>query len=250
MDRLVTSSRLLQPPSTDDKDGNKETRALADRSGNAAGALVTGLAPTATALAVYFCFSDLVLITQSLYYNTLSARRAARERTRSSDSEGSEEEPLLRRRRTSSVGLPGSRRRHSFHREESGFDPITRIVTGEDDVPDSNPWLHNSLSIAAVHLIGALGWFVSYKAGAWDGPETPGAPAPMSTIAKVGIALGYASALCYLCARIPQIIKNYRDKSCEGMSYSLGETSLPCLVAVLLMLCLQVLPCCSSCCPS
>jgi hypothetical protein len=30
--------------------------------------------------------------------------------------------------------------------------------------------------------------------------------------------LGYASAVCYLGARIPQIIKNQREKSCEGLS--------------------------------
>ncbi|KAL2158455.1 hypothetical protein VTH06DRAFT_4503 [Thermothelomyces fergusii] len=37
-------------------------------------------------------------------------------------------------------------------------------------------------------------------------------------VAVVGMVLGYASALCYLCARIPQIIKNYREKSCEGLA--------------------------------
>ncbi|KAJ4162922.1 hypothetical protein NW754_014343 [Fusarium falciforme] len=35
---------------------------------------------------------------------------------------------------------------------------------------------------------------------------------------KVGIMLGYGSAVRYLCARIPQIIKNYREKSCEGLA--------------------------------
>jgi uncharacterized protein with PQ loop repeat len=30
--------------------------------------------------------------------------------------------------------------------------------------------------------------------------------------------LGYVSAVCYLGARIPQIIKNQREKSCEGLS--------------------------------
>ena len=30
--------------------------------------------------------------------------------------------------------------------------------------------------------------------------------------------LGYLSAMLYLGARIPQIIKNYREKSCEGLS--------------------------------
>lgn len=191
-------------------------RALTDPSPDFAGALVTGIAPTATALAAYFCFSDLVLISQCLYYNTLTARRA-RQRTTSSATDASEDEPLLRRRRASSgAALPGSQRRNSMRHEESGFDPIRRVVTGEDETPDSNPALHNALSIAAVYIVGALGWFVSYKAGAWDTPESPDLPEAKSTVAIIGMSLGYLSAICYLCARIPQIIKNYREKSCEG----------------------------------
>lgn len=30
--------------------------------------------------------------------------------------------------------------------------------------------------------------------------------------------LGYASAVCYLGARIPQIIKNQKERSCDGLS--------------------------------
>ncbi|KAK7962180.1 vacuolar membrane pq loop repeat protein [Apiospora aurea] len=185
---------------------------------NLCGALATGIAPTATALAAYFCFSDLVLISQCLYYNTRNARRA-RQRAASNATDASEDEPLLRRRRASSgAALPGSQRRNSMRHEESGFDPIRRVVTGEDETPDSNPALHNALSVAAVYIVGTLGWFISYKAGAWDAPESPDLPAAKSAVAIVGMSLGYLSAVCYLCARIPQIIKNYREKSCEGLA--------------------------------
>ncbi|KAI1466513.1 PQ-loop-domain-containing protein [Daldinia caldariorum] len=183
---------------------------------NLSGALVTGLAPTATALAGYFCISDVILIAQSVYYNTLNARRT-RQRTQSTESELSEDEPLLQPRRSSS-GLPGSHRRHSMHHSESGLDPIKRIVTGEDDTPDSNPWLHNALSVVAIYIVGAAGWFVSYKVGAWDKPDATDEPAMDSTVGILGLVLGYASAICYLCARIPQIIKNYREKSCDGLA--------------------------------
>ncbi len=184
---------------------------------------MTHLAPSGIALACYFCIADVVLISQCLYYNTKNARRAHRlERRRSAPTEGSgetEEEPLLARRRSSSIGLPGSRRRHSMRHTESNLDPLTRIITGEDDNPDSNPWLHNTLSLLAVWVVGATGYFVSYHVGAWD--LTPEVPAPDSLEAKeaaaiAGMALGYFSALCYLCARVNQIIKNYREQSCEG----------------------------------
>lgn len=159
---------------------------------------MTGLAPTATALAGYFCISDIILISQSLYYNVINARKA-RQRTRSTQSEASEDEPLLQPRRRSSSGLPGSHRRHSVHHSESNLEPIKRVFTGEDDTPDSNPWLHNALSVAAVYIVGAAGWFISYKVGAWEKPDAADdEPSTESPVAILGMVLGYASALCYL----------------------------------------------------
>ncbi|CAK7233290.1 hypothetical protein SCUCBS95973_008545 [Sporothrix curviconia] len=218
---------------------------------NLAGALWTSLAPTAVALACYFCVADVILITQCLYYNAKTARRdrllrQGRTRRRSSSTavarhardedvsedvfpeEGDEDEddsPLLAHRRSSSIGLPGSHRRHSTRRSESNLDPLRRMITGEDETPDSNPWLHNALSLASVWIVGALGYFASYRMGAWEvsdpvggGDEDPSLAAADNVYAKIGLALGYFSAACYLCARIPQIMKNYHEKSCEGLA--------------------------------
>lgn len=166
------------------------------------GALFTRLAPTAIALAGYFCIADIVLIGQALYYNTLNARRASRaEEARPIDP--SEESPLIsnrNRRRSSSYGLPGSQRRHATH-TESSMEPLRKIVTGEDDTPDSSPWIHNTLSLLAVYVIGFAGWFVSYKVGAWENGDsgTPDAPEDaQTTIEIVGLILGYISAILYL----------------------------------------------------
>lgn len=147
----------------------------------------------------YFCLSDLVLITQSLYYNAVNARKARQSASPPpAESAAPEEEPLLRRRRrASSAGLPGSHRRNSLH-QESSFDPLRRVVTGEDETPERNPWLSNALSIAAVYVVGTAGWFVSYHAGAWDGQPDQDGPATESAVATAGMVLGYASAVCYL----------------------------------------------------
>ncbi|KAI9163290.1 putative vacuolar amino acid transporter YPQ3 [Paramyrothecium foliicola] len=186
---------------------------------NLIGALFTHLAPTAVALASYFCVSDMVLISQCFYYNTLNADRNSRaQEVEPNDPE--EDSPLLSRRRSSSLGLPGSHRRHATH-TESSIEPIRKMVQGEDETDDSNPWLHNTLSLLAVYVIGFAGWFISYKAGAWgsDEPSVPDdAPDGKNTLEIVGLSMGYFSALCYLCARIPQIVKNYREKSCEGLA--------------------------------
>ncbi|KAH7157463.1 PQ loop repeat-domain-containing protein [Dactylonectria estremocensis] len=183
------------------------------------GALFTRLAPTAVALASYFCIADIILIAQTVYYRTVSARRASQQHI-DHLADPSEESPLIARRRSSSFGLPGSQRQHTTH-TESSLEPLRKIVTGEDETPDSRPWIHNGMSLLAVYLIGFAGWFVSYKAGAW-GSTDPTPPDVTvneeSTTEIIGLTLGYFSAACYLCARIPQIIKNYQEQSCEGLA--------------------------------
>ena len=178
---------------------------------NLAGALWAGLVPTVIALAIYFCFADLVLISQCLYYNLKNTRRSRKSLTRSTDSV---EAPLLGRRDSSNIGLPGSHRRDSQasrrRRRASSLPTIADVETGGSE------WIKNALSIVGVCVVGAAGWAIAWKTGVW-------APQPTSEDSTGEIAfgaqvLGYISAVCYLGARIPQIIKNQREKSCEGLS--------------------------------
>ncbi|OCL03867.1 vacuolar membrane PQ loop repeat protein [Glonium stellatum] len=186
---------------------------------NLAGAVWAGLVPTAIVLAVYFCFSDLILITQCLYYNFINARKSRKEITRPNQTQDSAEQPLLGRR-DSSIGLPGSHRRRSSaasrqHRASlARTDSLTSIV--EEDSP-SNEWAKNIISILAVCAAGTAGWAIAWKTEVWT--PTPVDDGAGGTDMALGAQiLGYASAICYLGARIPQIMKNYKDKSCEGLS--------------------------------
>jgi uncharacterized protein with PQ loop repeat len=177
---------------------------------NLAGALWAGLVPTVIALAIYFCFADLILISQCVYYNLKNARR---ERKASARSTESVEAPLLGRRDSSNLGLPGSHRRDSQasrRRRASSLPTIADVEEGGGE------WVKNSLSVVGVCVVGAAGWAIAWKTGVWS-------PQPLDEAAGTDMALGaqllgYASAVCYLGARIPQIIKNQRDKSCEGLS--------------------------------
>lgn len=172
------------------------------------GALFTNLAPSAIALASYFCLADIILITQCIYYNAKNARsptrrgrgrRASREEPVSAPGP-SEHSPLLApRQRSSSVGLPGSFRQSSTH-EASSLEPLRKVVAGEDQTSDSRPWLNNTLALLAVWLVGGLGWFVSYKFGAWDTDSSAGGPAAPGDVPthQIGSILGYISAVLYL----------------------------------------------------
>ena len=59
---------------------------------NLIGALWAGLVPTVIAIAIYFCFADLILISQCIYYNMKNARRSQKALLRAEDRA---ESPLL-----------------------------------------------------------------------------------------------------------------------------------------------------------
>jgi hypothetical protein len=190
---------------------------------NLAGALWAGLVPTVTALAVYFCFADLILISQCVYYNIINARRDRKLSQLSAESTDSAEQPLLRRstsyesgrrRRRSSMGLPGSHhRRSSASRRQSSLAAI--VEEGEGNVA----WFKNSMSIFLVVAAGTAGWAIAWRSNVWHpAPEESGDDGQSGHVALGAEILGYISAVCYLGARIPQIIKNQRDRSCEGLS--------------------------------
>lgn len=183
---------------------------------NLAGSLWAGLVPTVTALAVYFCFADLILITQCVYYNVKNARRSGRRSARGTTGivDGAEQ-PLLGRRDSSNLGLPGSHRRKSSASMRRRASSLPSLVEDASE-DESGSWLKNALSIVGVCIIGAVGWAIAWSTGVWQPtPLEDGTGAEMTLGAE---ALGYASAICYLGARIPQIIKNQRDRSCEGLS--------------------------------
>ncbi|RSL69360.1 hypothetical protein CEP53_002242 [Fusarium sp. AF-6] len=159
---------------------------------NFVGALLTRLAPTAIGLAGYFCIADLVLIGQCLYYKTAKSHPPSVSST-GVDVVSSEQTPLL-----SST-------------QQSGPTERSKI----------NLWLSNTLSLFAVGVVGCVSWFATYELGFLGSSETDAPDTEQDSnkmLETVGIMLGYGSAVCYLCARIPQIIKNYREKSCEGLA--------------------------------
>jgi uncharacterized protein with PQ loop repeat len=187
---------------------------------NLIGAIWAGLVPTVIALAVYFCFADLILISQCLYYNIMNARKAGRKSAQTAvvDGEGGIEQPLLSHRRDSSnLGLPGSHTRRESAASASRRRRASSLPSISEDANESSEAIKNTLSILGVCIVGAVGWAIAWRAHVWvpTPDEDDSAGMDMALGAQI---LGYVSAVCYLGARIPQIIKNQRDRSCEGLS--------------------------------
>jgi len=150
-----------------------------------------------------------------------------------------EEEPLLSRRDRSisqgssnMTGLPGSysRRKSSAasarHKRRGTDDSLLKIPEdGDARIEDSTriagrEWVKNLTSIVLICVLGAAGWAVAWRTGGWKPAELPrGSSVHGGKDMPLGAELlGYFSAACYLGARIPQILKNWREKSCEGLS--------------------------------
>ncbi|EGP85789.1 uncharacterized protein MYCGRDRAFT_100840 [Zymoseptoria tritici IPO323] len=199
---------------------------------NLVGALWAGLVPTVIALAIYFCFADTILILQCLYYNSRKSR-AQKETSGGviASTGASEQSPLLQgdtnkhaarpsRRLTDvteeNMGLPGSRRRSSAFssRRHDHNDSLSRVL---EEPTKTHSTVKNTVSIFLVMAVGAAGWAIAWKTGAWRPSTVSGDGGDDHTPIGAEI-LGYASAVCYLGARIPQIIKNQREKSCDGLS--------------------------------
>ncbi|KAM3415124.1 hypothetical protein BST61_g10250 [Cercospora zeina] len=223
---------------------------------NFAGAIWAGLVPTVIALAVYFCFLDLILIAQCLYYLGVKQRRAAAAAAETGDrvvaggnavmqrTESSETTPLLdgnnvvaaandnkgsqsptsgRRRFTDvtdeNLGMPGSRRSSTaMQRQRTNtndhVDSLSKIL---EEPKTGKTWLKNAVSVILILAAGTAGWTIAWKAGVWQ--PTPVGEEGSDEHTPVGAEiLGYISAVAYLGARIPQIIKNQRERSCEGLS--------------------------------
>ncbi|PWY76241.1 PQ-loop-domain-containing protein [Aspergillus heteromorphus CBS 117.55] len=190
---------------------------------NLIGGAWAGLVPVIVAIAVYFCIADGVLIGQCLYYKVRNSRAAAaaaarHRRRRSSLDTPDPTTPLLGRRFSDAIeNSRGSARRADSHGQTAGAgadDTLAKIVE-ENDV-GRKAWVKNLSSVLAICVIGMAGWTMAWRTGVWKpAPEEVDGGVDMAPGAMV---LGYISAVCYLGARLPQIYKNYCDKSCEGLS--------------------------------
>ncbi|CZT22948.1 related to vacuolar membrane PQ loop repeat protein [Ramularia collo-cygni] len=202
---------------------------------NLAGALWAGLVPTVIALAIYFCILDTILIAQCLYYRSVkngklspsaqtepSSAVAPNERAPLLSNEAPKSPTQDRHRRLTDVtdenmGLPGSRRRSSALHRTSTNDLSSHVPVVAQPTPRAGA-LRNTVSIIMIMIAGAAGWAVAWKSGAWRPTAVSGEGGSGEATPIGAEVLGYASAVCYLGARIPQIIKNQKERSCDGLS--------------------------------
>lgn len=142
----------------------------------------------------------MILIAQVLYYRKYPYRK----RRRSSHSPGpshlSPATPLLNPNKAPKVPLPIS------NTKACKTTHIARLTVV----------LINSSAVIAVMISGILGFYLSRLYG----PSVPsGSPENDEIeISTLGQIFGWGCAVLYLGSRIPQVVKNFRRKSTEGLS--------------------------------
>lgn len=224
---------------------------------NIIGAILQGVLPTMTILAVYYTFADLVLLSQCFYYrgwrlSDLLKEDGAGETAVEEEEDDDEDTPLLRRedpptptrhltpadadRRRPSNSSNGSFSDHFRRIDGTHLSPATPLLRPKSatDVPSSytfkktstlNALLFNTSVILLVCAAGVLGWWLSARSSAY--PQHPShhhhhhphtSPESHIRFDVLGQVFGYLCAALYLGSRIPQLLLNYRRKSTEGVS--------------------------------
>lgn len=151
---------------------------------NLAGCIWANLVPTTIFVAVYYIVSDAVILFEAFYFRSIAPGKELLTIDESSTLIESPAELFVEDERRSTVAVT--------------------IV-------------YNILACVGVTALGCIGWYLSVIMinDDMNGPTNPDPTGHLSFGPQI---LGYSSAMLYLCARIPQIIKNYKKQKTEGLA--------------------------------
>ncbi|KAL8645756.1 MAG: hypothetical protein Q9210_006532 [Variospora velana] len=181
---------------------------------NIIGAVLQGVIPTMTILAVYYTFADVVLLGQCFYYHgfTLSDAQPSSNEDTIAD-EATEESPLL------SDG--NSSGRSSSRSAVADAEPLA----SKHSISSLRTVLFNTTALILVCAAGVAGWAVSMGSARNKYPHRGQDTSTTTILESEGVRFdlwgqvsGYLSAALYLGSRVPQLLLNYRRKSTEGVS--------------------------------
>ncbi|CAN6668664.1 probable vacuolar amino acid transporter YPQ3 [Trichomonascus vanleenenianus] len=168
---------------------------------NVIGAILQDVLPTMIILAVYYTLADIVLLIQCLVYNSRMNTPEAVDPKHLSPATPLLDEEVLQHHQYGALVVP-------IGDEES------QAVVVEPPLPRWKAALYNTLVVTSVVASGVIGWYLSSGSkSSDDGPEEP------QTMNFWGQVFGWLCAFFYLGSRVPQLLLNFKRKSCEGISF-------------------------------
>ncbi|KAJ8663787.1 hypothetical protein O0I10_000061 [Lichtheimia ornata] len=183
---------------------------------NLVGVVLQGLLPTMFVLALWYSVADIGLIWQVLYYRRRQPKflvveeeinTASNNNRRSSQHNADETEPLLRR--TSAT---------QEEQQHLSWRPVTAAYTGNRD-PQSTLSM-NVLFAVSTTLLTIISCYAYIHFGL-SSPQQHSELDDESQSQKLQLwpqIFGWVSASLYISSRMPQIIKNWKQQSTEGLS--------------------------------
>lgn len=164
---------------------------------NVLGAVLQGVLPTMTILAVYYTLADIVLLVQCLMYGDGKLPDLVHLSPANPLSDDVLETALSRE--YPDLEAENSNGNNNL---DSKFSPLTAF-------------LHKLFMVFLVFSAGLISWYISFIKN--NGKEHK-SPAEME-FDPLAQFFGWLCAILYLGSRIPQILLNYERKSCEGISF-------------------------------
>lgn len=170
---------------------------------NVIGSILQNVLPTMLILAIYYTLADIVLLVQCLMYGTRLSVDPIHLSPANPLSEDVLDEILV----------------HSEDLETH------RLISGpkKQELSKLKTEFYNGILVSLVLIAGIGGWYISYVRAAKHDRETPPEHDHDNShdleVDFWGQVFGYLCAVFYLGSRIPQILLNYRRKSCEGISF-------------------------------
>lgn len=147
-------------------------------------------------LAVYYTIADVVLLFQCLYYKRLNSTPTLLDT----------DVPAI------TLSVDGSH----LSPATPLIDPLSKDLIPERPQRLAQTILFNLTAILSVCIAGVFGWWISEaEYPHYDDPTSPPADIQFSQLGQI---FGYLCAVLYLASRLPQILLNYRRKSCDGIS--------------------------------
>ncbi|KAI8877341.1 PQ-loop-domain-containing protein [Backusella circina FSU 941] len=167
---------------------------------NLIGVIMQDLLVTMFILALYYTVADMVLIWQVIYYQRQNNKLPTEEEVFDSyTSNNDERNPLLDSATSTS---------YTEQRQQD-----TRQTSIQKQDRKNNTTVFNVMSWSLIILVTAISCYTYYLIH-WCSHDTH----QLSWFPQV---MGWTSAILYVGSRIPQILKNWKNKSTEGLSFAM-----------------------------